>query len=365
MAPKVIDFGLSVWHKTPMPDQSSLLLPDDEYYYFGVVLSDSPVKVRERLLRKPEYLYSITYHNEDEDEPAGESDTCWLYLWRCNEGYDLRPDFGDMSFREKIAQLHARHNMGLHVVLHALTEDEALNPSTYSDREPHCYILVQPSSAEGDRTVPRLNFRGATGTAACTRFHVTRGNCMPALFCDAEMAAHEPEDVPQEVIDKHELMYARRALTVLNAIHDADSLELLQPLANEYHCFVSNLAVRSSSAYAGEMQEINRQSRRKELEFLLCPWYAGSHHQQHTHPSGLVQCASYPSDGEEYSRELLDFEPGRKLCYKEKEGRVYILPAGEGDSPLPQRDGGRFHILPETCLCGQYCDEQGRIIHWV
>ena len=146
----------------------NLILPDDEHYYFGVELPCSPEEVRERLLRKPEYLYSLTSGDEEE----GEVFRTWLYLWRCNEGWEMR--IGHLPVQEQIAQMHARHNMGLHVVLHALTEDEALNPSTYSKRQPYRYILVEPSSAEGCRTIPRLNLLRATGNTDCTRFHVIK-----------------------------------------------------------------------------------------------------------------------------------------------------------------------------------------------
>lgn len=54
---------------------------------------------------------------------------------------------GHLPAREQIGQMHMRHNMGLHVVLHALTEDEAINPSTCSGRQPIRYILAEPSSA--------------------------------------------------------------------------------------------------------------------------------------------------------------------------------------------------------------------------
>lgn len=342
-----------------MPEPTNLQLPDNGHYYFGVELPYSPEEVRERLLRKPEYLYSLTSVDEEE----GEVFRTWLYLWRCNEGWEMR--IGHLPVQEQIAQMHARHNMGLHVVLHALTEDEALNPSTYSKRQPYRYILVEPSSAEGCRTIPRLNLLRATGNTDCTRFHVIKSDAFTMFFKEDKLASREPDEVPQEVINRHCLMYARRALTVLSAIHDADSLELLLPLANEYECFSCNLDVRSRLPEEGnqEMQRLNEQIHLLKNELLLQPWYAGCHHQRHTHPSGLVLCATYPPHGE-YQRELLDFYPGRKLCYKESEGRVQILPATENDIPMPQREGGRFHILPDDALCGQYRDEHDHIIRW-
>ena len=39
-----------------MMPHPELLLPDDEYYYFGVELPWSPEAVQGRLLRKPEFL---------------------------------------------------------------------------------------------------------------------------------------------------------------------------------------------------------------------------------------------------------------------------------------------------------------------
>lgn len=343
-----------------MTEPTNLILSDDEHYYFGVELPYSPEELRERLLRKPEYLYSLTSVDEEE----GETWRTWLYLWRCNEGWDMR--IGHLPAQEQIAQMHARHNMGLHVVLHALTEDEALNPSTYSKRNPYCYILVEPSSAKGCQTIPRLNLLRATGNTEDTRFHVIKSADFTMFFKGDKLESYEPDEVPQEVLNRHCLMYARRALTVIRAIHDADSIELLLPLANEYRCFSWHLELRCRFPEEGyqEMQHINEQLHLQEKQLLLQPWYAGSHHQRHTHPSGLVLCATYPPRGE-YCRELLDFEPGRKLCYKESEGRVQILPATEGDAPLPQRDGGRFHILPDDCICGQYRDEHDHIIRWV
>ena len=147
-----------------MPEPTNFQSPDDEHYYFGVELPYSPEEVRERLLRKPEYLYSLTSGDEEE----GEVFRTWLYLWRCNEGWEMR--IGHLPVQEQIAQMHARHNMGLHVVLHALTEDEALNPSTCSKRQPYRYILVEPSSAEGCRTISRLNLLRTTGNTEYTRF---------------------------------------------------------------------------------------------------------------------------------------------------------------------------------------------------
>ncbi len=143
-----IDITIHPCYTTDMLPHPELLLPDDEYYYFGVELPWSPEEVQGRLLRKPEFLYSVTTDDEEVDE---EYRTSWLYLWRCNEGWDMR--IGHLPARERIAQMHARHNMSLHVVLHALTEDEALNPSTYSERQPARYILLEPSSAEGCQTI--------------------------------------------------------------------------------------------------------------------------------------------------------------------------------------------------------------------
>lgn len=355
-----IDITIHPCYTTDMMPHPELLLPDDEHYYFGVELPWSPEEVRERLLRKPEFLYSVTTGDEEVEE---EYWTSWLYLWRCNEGWDMR--IGHLPAREQIAQMHARHNMGLHVVLHALTEDEALNPATYSDREPIRYILVEPSSAEGCQTIPRLNLLRATGNTEATRFHVIRSAAFTDFFKEEKLESYVPEEVPKEVINRHCLMYARRALTALKAIHDADSLELLLPIQNEYACFSCNLEVRSCfpEEMNLEMQRIKEQMWQLENALLLKPWYAGCHHQRHTHPSGLVLCTTYPPLGE-YRRELLDFHPGRQLCYKESEGRVQILPAGEGDTPMPQREGGRYHILPEDCICGQYRDEHDRPICW-
>ncbi len=96
-----------------MSENNTHLLPDDEHYYFGVELLCPPEAVREHLLRRPEYLYALTHHEEDEEDYR-----TWLYLWRGNEGWILR--LGDWPGAEQIAQMCARHNMGLHVVLHAI-----------------------------------------------------------------------------------------------------------------------------------------------------------------------------------------------------------------------------------------------------
>ena len=343
-----------VMRKTPQ-----LTLPDDEYYYFGVELSDSPEDVRERLLRKPEYLYSIHYHEVDDEEEY----TTWLYLWRGNEGWE--GSAGELPFEEQIAQMRARHNMGLHVVLYALTEGEMLQPGTSCDREPHRYILVEPVSAEGSRTVPQLNLLRATGNTELTRFHVTKATLLPELFEGAILESLEPEEVPQEVIDRHCLMYARRALSVMNAIHDADSMALLLPHSDEFFRFSSHLLMRSK--HAEEFHNIHSQLGEKMFELLLQPWYAGCRHQCYMHPSGLVLCETYPSEGKKYKLELLDFEPGRQLCYRHHQDGIsrQIIPAGEGDTPFPQRDGGRFHILPDDSQCGIWRDAHGRIIRTV
>ncbi len=343
-----------------MMPHPELLLPDDEHYYFGVELPWSPEAVQGRLLRKPEFLYSAT---SDDDEIDEEYRTSWIYLWRCNEGWEGR--IGHLPAREQIAQMHARQNMGLHVVLHALTEDEALNPSTYSEREPIRYLLVEPSSAEGNQTLPRLNLLRATGNTEATRLHVIKSAAFAGFYQEEKLESWVPEDVPQEVINHLCLIYACRALTALKAIHDADSLELLLPLQYEYACFSCNLEVRSHfpEEEEQEMQAIRKEMTQLENALLLKPWYAGCHHQRVTHPSGLVLVATYPPFGE-YRRELLDFHPGRQLCYKESEGLVQILPAGEGDTPMPQREGGRYHILPDDCIWGQYRDEYDRPIRW-
>ena len=341
-----------------MTEPTNLLLPDDEHYYFGVELPCSPEDVRERLLRKPEYLYSLTSVDEEE----GEVFRTWLYLWRCNEGWEMREGG---TPQKCIAGMRARHNIRLHVVLHALTEGEALIPSTDSGRVPYLYLLVEPSSAKGSRTIPQLNLRRATGNTGCTRFHVIKAVDFSEAYKGENIESLMPEEVPQEVINRYCLMYARRELTVLKSIHDADSMELLLPLANEYGCMYANLLTRCDFSDA-QKEELGKMTPPGEIEASLLrqPWYAGSHHQRVTHPSGLVLFATYPPHGE-YCRELYDFEPGRKLCYKESEGRVQILPATENDIPLPQREGGRYHILPDDCLCGQYRDEHDHIIRWV
>ena len=343
-----------------MPEPTNFQSPDDEHYYFGVELPYSPEEVRERLLRKPEYLYSLTSVDEEE----GVEYRTWLYLWRCNEGWEM--SIGHLPVQEQIAQMHARHNMGLYVVLHALTEDEALNPSTCSKRQPYRYILVEPSSAEGCRTISRLNLLRATGNTEYTRFHVVKSDDFAMFFKEDKVESREPSEVPQEVINRHCLMYARRELTVLSAIHDADSMELLLPLANEYGCMYANLhpRCRFSDEQCDEIGNITNASREIQVSLVRKTWYAGSHHQLATHPSGLVVIATYPPH-REYGRELFAFEPGRKLCYKENEGYVQILPATENDIPLPQREGGRVHILPDDCLCGQFRDEHDRSICWL
>lgn len=342
-----------------MAKSMDLLLPDDEHYYFGVELPCSPEDVRERLLRKPEYLYSLTSVDEEE----GEEYKTWLYLWRGNEGWEMRES---LTPRECIAGMHARHNIGLRVVLHALTEDEAPEPGTCCNRAPYSYILVEPAGAEGSRSIPQLNFQRATGNTECTRFHVIKAADFSEAYKAENPESFAPEDVPQEVINRHCMMYARRERTVLKAIHDEDSMELLLPLAYEYGCMYANLRTRCdfSEEQENEIESIFGEVHEIQYELLLCPWYAGSHHRRITYPAGLALIATYPPHGE-YRRELLDFEPGRKLCYKESEGRVQILPATENDIPLPQRDGGRFHLLPDDCICGQYRDEQDRPIPWV
>ena len=341
-----------------MQEPTNLQLPDDEHYYFGVELPCSPEEVRERLLRKPEYLYSLTSVDEEE----GEVFRTWLYLWRCNEGWEMCER---LTPQKCIAEMHARHNIRLHVVLHALTEGEALNPSTDSGRAPYQYLLVEPASAEGSLTIPQLNLLRATGNTECTGFHVIKAVDFSEAYKGENIESLMPEEVPQEVINRYGLMYARRQWTVLNAIHDADSMELLLPLANEYGCMYANLRTRCDFSDE-QKEEFGKMTPAREILVALMrqPWYVGSHHQRVTHPSGLVLFETYPPHGE-YCRELYDFEPGRKLCYKESEGRVQILPATENDIPMPQREGGRYHILPDDCLCGQYTDEYDHIIKWV
>ncbi len=341
-----------------MPKPTNLLLPDDEHYYFGVELPCSPEEVRERLLRKPEYLYSLTSVDEDE----GETYRTWLYLWRCNEGWDS--DMWHLSSAELWKMECASHNMRLRVVLHALTEGEALNPATLSERVAHSYVLVTPPhKAGGNKTIPQLNLGRTTGNRNFTELHVISPAELPSLYEDCIFESSEPDEVPQEVIDSHTLMYIRRARTVMKSIHDADSMSVLLPLREEYESLANHL-LKYADKGVEEFQHVLAELGQIEYNLLLQPWYVGCHHQRHTHPSGLVLCATYPPHGE-YRRELLDFYPGRKLCYKESEGRVEILPATEGDTPLPQREGGRFHILPDDCLCGQYRDEHDHIIRWV
>ena len=332
-----------------MPEPTKLLLPDDEHYYFGVELPFSPVEVRERLLRKPEYLYSISYP-EDEDCES------WLYLWRCNEGWEQRAAPEDST-----TELHARHNMRLDVVLRALTEDEALRPSTYSSRNPLQYVLVEPAQAEGNLTLPHLNLKAATGNTDYVRLHTLKAAELPSFF---GVLKNEPaEEVPQEVIDRYAQMYAQRALSVVKSIHDADSMELLLPLVNEYYCYSCNVQVRSSNP--DEVSLLQNQVQEQEARLLLEPWYAGSHHQRHAHASGLVR-VSIGRAASEFEQELLDFSPGRRLCYEVKEKHVAIIrPADEGEPALPQRENGRFHKLPDDCELFLYTPEGEKIeTHW-
>lgn len=333
----------------------NLILPDDEHYYFGVELPCSPEEVRERLLRKPEFLYSLTSEDEEEDEVY----RTWLYLWRCNEGWEMR--IGHLPVQEQIAQMHARHNMRLDVVLRALTEDEALRPSTYSFRNPLQYVLVEPAQAEGNLTLPHLNLKAATGNTDYVLLHTLKAAELPSFF---GVLKNEPaEEVPQEVIDRYAQMYAQRALSVVKSIHDADSMELLLPLVNEYYCYSCNVQVRSSNP--DEVSLLQNQVQEQEARLLLEPWYAGSHHQRHAHASGLV-CVSIGRAASEFEHELLDFSPGRRLCYEVKEKHVAIIrPADEGEPALPQRENGRFHKLPDDCELFLYTPEGEKIeTHW-
>ena len=332
-----------------MPEPTKLLLPDDEHYYFGVELPFSPEEVRDRLLRKPEYLYSISY-------PEAEDCESWLYLWRCNEGWEQRAALEDST-----TELHARHNMRLDVVLRALTEDEALRPSTYSFRNPLQYVLVEPAQAEGNLTLPHLNLKAATGNTDYVRLHTLKAAELPSFF---GVLKNEPaEEVPQEVIDLYAQMYAQRALSVVKSIHDADSMELLLPLVNEYYCYSCNVQVRSSNP--DEVSLLQNQVHEQEARLLLEPWYAGSHHQRHAHASGLVR-VSIGRAASEFEQELLDFSPGRRLCYEVKEKHVAIIrPADEGEPALPQRENGRFHKLPDDCELFLYTPEGEKIeTHW-
>lgn len=332
-----------------MPEPTKLLLPDDEHYYFGVELPFSPEEVRDRLLRKPEYLYSISY-------PEAEDCESWLYLWRCNEGWEQRAALEDST-----TELHARHNMRLDVVLRALTEDEALRPSTYSFRNPLQYVLVEPAQAEGNLTLPHLNLKAATGNTDYVRLHTLKAAELPSFF---GVLKNEPaEEVPQEVIDLYAQMYAQRALSVVKSIHDADSMELLLPLVNEYYCYSCNVQVRSSNP--DEVSLLQNQVQEQEARLLLEPWYAGSHHQRHAHASGLVR-VSIGRAASEFEQELLDFSPGRRLCYEVKEKHVAIIrPADEGEPALPQRENGRFHKLPDDCELFLYTPEGEKIeTHW-
>lgn len=332
-----------------MPEPTKLLLPDDEHYYFGVELPFSPEEVRDRLLRKPEYLYSISY-------PEAEDCESWLYLWRCNEGWEQRAAPEDST-----TELHARHNMRLDVVLRALTEDEALRPSTYSFRNPLQYVLVEPAQAEGNLTLPHLNLKAATGNTDYVRLHTLKAAELPSFF---GVLKNEPaEEVPQEVIDRYAQMYAQRALSVVKSIHDADSMELLLPLVNEYYCYSCNVQVRSSNP--DEVSLLQNQVQEQEARLLLEPWYAGSHHQRHAHASGLVR-VSIGRAASEFEQELLDFSPGRRLCYEVKEKHVAIIRlADEGEPALPQRENGRFHKLPDDCELFLYTPEGVKIeTHW-
>ncbi len=337
-----------------MQIQAELQVPDDEYYYFGVELSHSPVDVKQRLLRKPEYIYSLTRLDE---EGAGRT---WLYLWRCNE--DRVCDMWNLSSEELRAMECARQNMRLRVVLCALTEGEALNPAVQSHREALSYVLIMPRKSVGNKTIPQLNLGRATSSCDFTELRIVSSAELLSLFEDAVIESHEPDEVPQNVVDSHCLMYIRRALAVTETIHDADSMELLMPLREEYERFACDL-LRYCEEYTDEVHHLLSELGKMEYRLMLRPWYAGCHHQRVTHPSGLVICESCPPG--EYRRELLDFEPGRSLCYKRKEVGGLISSPGEEDEAMPQREDGRFHVLPDDCVCGPHVDAQGRVIRWV
>lgn len=342
-----------------MPEQTDILLPDDEHYYFGVELSHSPEEVRARLLRKPEYIYSISWPT-DEDSAEESDDRSWLYVWRCHEGWER--DMWHLPPAELRELECAPQRMPLRVVLHALTEGEALNHATQSHREALRYILVKPRESGGNMTIPQLNLSGATSNRDFTKLHVVSAAELPSIYEDAILELHEPGEVPQEVIDSHCLTYIRRARTVMAAIHDANSREILLPLQEAYARLACDL-LRYSEEGGDEFHRIFSELGKMEYELLFRPWYADSHHRKVTYPAGLVICETLPPG--EFRREVLDFEPGRRLCYKRMGAGVKIVPAGEGEEAMPCRDGGRFHIMPEDSVCGPHVDEHGRVIRWI
>ncbi len=105
-----------------------------------------------------------------------------------------------------------------------------------------------------------MNLLRVTGNTEATRFHVIKSAELADFYKEERLESYAPEEVSQEVINRHWLVYARRVLTVLKAIHDADSLELLLPLQYEYSCCSCNLVVRSCfpEVMEQEMQGIKK-----------------------------------------------------------------------------------------------------------
>ena len=71
-----------------------------------------------------------------------------------------------------------------------------------------------------------------------------------------------------------------------------------------------------------------------------------------THPLGNIaaNCSIFTRDA--------------SFATRRARGSCKFSPAGEGDTPMPRREGGRYHILPDDCICGQYRDEYDRPIRW-
>lgn len=309
-----------------------------QHKYFGFQIHDSPYseEFQKSCLRAPDFIYEVR---------TLKTHSCsrWLVFWRSYENY--RSERGLVVKDGWEVEIdNCLSFLPLSIVMFALADGGMLEQSCSR------FFSIVPHAADHkskcDLPAINLNFLRSrlSFEAGCSfRMDVCTLRHLKSLYRRKELVASPSWEVPNEIIEKYAYSIFSRAAYIASIIHDERSFQCLLPVYWELSYYGGLLF--------GYFEEINyhasEEFERARVSFrnvFFQQWYVGSEHQRKTYPSGL---ARYSAD--DMKRYVLhDFQPGRRLKYRESDEGAYITECGDEPDALYFDAAKSRHILPEN-----------------
>lgn len=310
---------------------------DKRHKYFGFEISISPQSkaFQDSCLRAPDFIFEIS---------SMKSNSCkgWLVFWRSYENCESERGLVIKDAIE-IDSENSLSFLPLSVVLYGFADMNKIG------RVCTRFFSIIPCSADHGSgcDLPPINLNMLRSRLSCCGNNIRMEVCtlrhLNSLYRRTRLIASPRWKVPNQLIERYAFTLFARSSSIASIINDHRSFQCMLPFYEELR-YYGGLLLGSFEDRNFHIAKEEEKGRKLFRSLMFENWFAGSQSQQEMYPSGLMK--DWAEDMKRYV--LYDFQPGRRLKYRESAGKGYIIKCDNERDSMPFDTTKCRHILPEN-----------------